>query len=425
MSVHCKLNAGQGFPWRLMTGSTVFNGEPLAIGCNHASWFLVFAYPEAITLKRAALCLNFIVGGDPSTLSSPPIAAGSKPRFTIGGSQGLEVLDILSALRDRVTASVVVRSISPSVMRKKAQCHFKRVLRCKRRYYCSAECQKADWFTVYHKAECSLLQAGKAWQAERRRKLHDNALESLGCRKLNLNELSEEQRHDMLTFARRTAPRDVSKLSSNVSLYKSPIENVSGHNPCVMGRPHTSVPKTRRLEGDEEGDAPSRGQPLREPPEPEEAADSAQIHSPLMHDDNAMVLDDLPELPLLPDVPGWIPTGDPIVDEALLWDHVKKTGNTQELINLNRLFQARGEVLFARRQLALRRASEMASLFKETLGGRMGLDGGSEAGSVTDSMSSLALWSDTESWFSDDELNDKSEGDTCEDGQVESVQSGR
>ena len=36
------------------------------------------------------------------------------------------------------------------------------------------QCQKGDWKADYHKGECSLLKAGRADEAERRRRLHDN-----------------------------------------------------------------------------------------------------------------------------------------------------------------------------------------------------------------------------------------------------------
>ncbi|KAI0705737.1 hypothetical protein C8T65DRAFT_740777 [Cerioporus squamosus] len=51
---------------------------------------------------------------------------------------------------------------------------FQRCSGCRARRYCSAECQKDDRKQQWHKGECSLLKKGKFFEAERRRRLHDN-----------------------------------------------------------------------------------------------------------------------------------------------------------------------------------------------------------------------------------------------------------
>ena len=38
----------------------------------------------------------------------------------------------------------------------------------------ASQCQKADWKANYHKGECNLLKAGKAYEVVNRRELHDN-----------------------------------------------------------------------------------------------------------------------------------------------------------------------------------------------------------------------------------------------------------
>ncbi|KAI0774659.1 hypothetical protein BD413DRAFT_302069 [Trametes elegans] len=68
----------------------------------------------------------------------------------------------------------------------------------------------------------------------------------------------------------------------------------------------------------------------------------------------------VPALPPLPDTPGFEPTGDPLVDEGLLWEIVKHRTNTDEVIQLAQLFEARCAVISARREMALDRCCDVA-----------------------------------------------------------------
>ncbi|KAI9057689.1 hypothetical protein FKP32DRAFT_1669616 [Trametes sanguinea] len=460
---HVQHNPDQGFPWRLLSAPTLFDGEPLAMGRNHASWSLVFARPEVATLRRAALCLNFVLEEDPDTVSSLPPHVDGKPRFTIGGSQGSEVLDILRTLRDCVGRSPVsvvhryeeggalsleavveVNVAENELIRACARCgrweammqpRFQRCGSCKSRYYCSTQCQADDWHSDYHEGECSLLRAGKAYEAERRRKLHDNgwwfnhgslAPESLIGYDRKLRDLPEDLEHDLLIYGRPTPPRDVPwtgrPLHRSSTLHAASSVNTSEPKTTDDYGSHALPPQSDVRPCDERLDTPF----LQSMPGPRKADDRNSDCLPSANHDDGPTLEDIPELPPLPTVPGWVPTGDPLVDEALLWDHVKAHGDTERLIELNRLYQARNEVLFIRRQLALRKATEVASQFKETLKRRPRADDGSEASSTDgETMSSLSSWSDTDSWSSDDESDDESVHDAsvgdvsnaCETGQ--------
>ena len=85
--------------FRLFTSPDVCEGTPVALGRSHASWFLVYARPAGMVMKRLHMCLNFVVPGDASTVSAVSPDSG-QPCFTVGGSRGKEVMDALLALRD-------------------------------------------------------------------------------------------------------------------------------------------------------------------------------------------------------------------------------------------------------------------------------------------------------------------------------------
>lgn len=176
-SISSTSEAAEVFIGRQFSAPFVFNGKPLALGRIHASWFLVFLQPNGETLTRAAICLNFTVAGDPSTVSVVPggDATAPPPRFTVGGTQGLEVLKTLNVLRDRARRSPVrvvkcyedphrdpaqLRAVvevavpEDELMRACARCgrweatsrpRFRRCGRCKSTYYCSRE---VCWHTV-------------------------------------------------------------------------------------------------------------------------------------------------------------------------------------------------------------------------------------------------------------------------------------
>ncbi|KAI0737832.1 hypothetical protein C8Q80DRAFT_306107 [Daedaleopsis nitida] len=199
-------------PFRLFTSSEIPSGPPLALGRNHNSWFLVYAHPHGRTLEREALCLNYIIPTTPehryrSRRSVGTYSSKGQPRFIIGGTIGEKVLKTVLSLRDnkdlapievrqdysrhashyekahKLCADVEVRIPESDVAQACAHCgrwetqygpRFRCCGNCRKSYYCSKECQKADWKPAYHKGECALLKNGKLYEAEMRRPLHNN-----------------------------------------------------------------------------------------------------------------------------------------------------------------------------------------------------------------------------------------------------------
>ncbi len=210
-------------PFRILSSPTfnasLYPGSGVALGRHHASWFLVYATRPIMEHKRPALCLNFVVPGDPSFVGA--LSSAGKPVFTIGGHANASrpVMDALLGLRDedgcapvalterhqvenpyRLLADVEVLLPENELIHACAHCgkwetlHGPRFLRCsgcKSRHYCSDEvrrccisersyiptgsqCQTDDWKVQYHQGECELLRDDKPYEVESRRKLHNN-----------------------------------------------------------------------------------------------------------------------------------------------------------------------------------------------------------------------------------------------------------
>ncbi|RDX47726.1 hypothetical protein OH76DRAFT_709790 [Lentinus brumalis] len=91
-------------PFRILSSPTfnasLYPGSGVALGRHHASWFLVYATRPIMEHKRPALCLNFVVPGDPSFVGA--LSSAGKPVFTIGGHANASrpVMDALLGLRD-------------------------------------------------------------------------------------------------------------------------------------------------------------------------------------------------------------------------------------------------------------------------------------------------------------------------------------
>ena len=83
--------------FRVFTSPSVHGGRRVAIGRNHASWFIIFAAPSGQRLRRATQCLNF-VSADPQSVGH--VSAAGHPCFTAGGATAARVLAALAALRD-------------------------------------------------------------------------------------------------------------------------------------------------------------------------------------------------------------------------------------------------------------------------------------------------------------------------------------
>ncbi|RPD67502.1 hypothetical protein L227DRAFT_597163 [Lentinus tigrinus ALCF2SS1-6] len=218
----------------------------VAIGRNHASWFLVSARPEGIPMLRVARCLNTITPGDPSSVGAR--SAAGRHVFAVGGNFGNRIMDDLVSMRDRegrapvevleaypddhplgLCALVEVLVPDDELMYACARCgrwetqlgpRFLRCSGCKSRYYCSTKCQKDDWKPAYHRGECNLLREGKHFEVEDRRKLHDNGWwfhnGGLGDKALMepTGEYEWERAHvegdwDYIAYGRRIPPHDV------------------------------------------------------------------------------------------------------------------------------------------------------------------------------------------------------------------------
>ncbi|KAF7967068.1 hypothetical protein HWV62_35969, partial [Athelia sp. TMB] len=123
------------------------SGGPMAIGKNHASWFICHAKPYGMRAKRASFGLNYIKG--PNSFLPPSPETGHL-RFVV--SDYMDVLqNELLPLRDKDGNSAI------------------KVLAEKVDGNPIVECQKRDWKTklpkgLSHKEECKLLEEGKDYE---------------------------------------------------------------------------------------------------------------------------------------------------------------------------------------------------------------------------------------------------------------------
>ncbi|RPD67498.1 hypothetical protein L227DRAFT_538683, partial [Lentinus tigrinus ALCF2SS1-6] len=234
-------------PFRTFSCPTVHPENKVALGRNHASWFLVYPTPSEFSGRRVAMCLNFVALGD--TLAVGACSPAGNPVFAVGGTDAESVMSALSCMRDEADKSPVafsngkypednefglradVEVLVPEneLMYACARCgkwealHGPRFLRCsgcKSRYYCSVQCQTFDWKTRYHKDECGLLKQGKAHEVESRRKLHNNGWwfdhSPIGNNTLladsgehTLSHALQLGDYDYLAYGRRSPPPDV------------------------------------------------------------------------------------------------------------------------------------------------------------------------------------------------------------------------
>ncbi len=87
----------------LRSTNRYFPNSPLAIGRNHASWFVCFTRPYGIHSKRADMCLNYI--SDASSIES--VSPDGFPIFTMRGTLAEENLSNLLGFRDEEGRAVV------------------------------------------------------------------------------------------------------------------------------------------------------------------------------------------------------------------------------------------------------------------------------------------------------------------------------
>ncbi|RDX52364.1 hypothetical protein OH76DRAFT_1400743 [Lentinus brumalis] len=86
-------------PFRLFSPPDVQAGAAVALGRNHASWFLVLARPEELCPSRPIFCLNFALPDDRSAFDAR--SAGGKHVFAVGGAMSDDIMDHLTALLDQ------------------------------------------------------------------------------------------------------------------------------------------------------------------------------------------------------------------------------------------------------------------------------------------------------------------------------------
>lgn len=96
-------------PFRVLSSPTYSPAHypGLALGRHHASWFLVYATRPTIESRRAVMCLNFVVPGDPSSIGA--LSSSGNPVFTVGGHESAahRVREWLLDLRDEYDCSPV------------------------------------------------------------------------------------------------------------------------------------------------------------------------------------------------------------------------------------------------------------------------------------------------------------------------------
>ncbi|KIM73000.1 hypothetical protein PILCRDRAFT_15608 [Piloderma croceum F 1598] len=175
--------------------SSIFPDVPLCIGRKGASWFLCFSCPVGARGTRIHACINRIDTSFPFPselreghtkfvfdthgpnhgilqqllkVDDPPLLRKTGTEF----GSGIEKLPEVEVL---ITPAETLRCCG-RCNKWEAVCmpRFQVCSSCKLRYYCSKECQKADWKPSLHKSECPLLKEGKENEVEARRRTHDN-----------------------------------------------------------------------------------------------------------------------------------------------------------------------------------------------------------------------------------------------------------
>ncbi|TFK80624.1 hypothetical protein K466DRAFT_591734 [Polyporus arcularius HHB13444] len=364
-------------PFRILSSPTfnasLYPGSGVALGRHHASWFLVYATRPIMQHKRAALCLNFVVPGDPSFVGA--LSSAGKPVFTIGGHADASrpVMDALLGLRDedgcapvalterdqvenpyRLLADVEVLLPENELIHACAHCgkwetlHGPRFLRCsgcKSRHYCSDECQTDDWKAQYHQGECELLRDGKPYEVESRRNLHNNGwyfdygphgdqtlLTDSGAHAYD--HALRESDVDYLAYGRRYPPHDV----------VPPTTPRPPRVPRNDGYPPGFVPT-----GDAAADKTIRGIAFLKA-----HGMSAALAAipPKYPGSNAVPAHAIPAFPSLPETPGFMPTGDPYLDQELLCAYLRARGMDAEHDEVVKVVRARRESIGERERLA-------------------------------------------------------------------------
>ncbi|KAI0684350.1 hypothetical protein C8Q76DRAFT_804038 [Earliella scabrosa] len=372
----------QRSPFRVFTHPTVQDGSQIALGRTHASWYLIFASPNGTSMDRAFMCVNFIDPSDPTTVGV--VSPHGRPRFSIGGTLREDIIKNLLFLRDaegRPLVKMVKQPYHPSYKRGVrmaadvlvpeselahacARCgrwetqlgpRFLRCGGCKDRYYCSKECQKDDWTRAYHKGECKLLQKGKAYEVERRRKLHDNGWwfenSTLGTTRLlegaggdAYGRALDEGDYLSIAYGKPTLPHDVPLIARTPSALASTNQD-GDQNDLPPGFVSTGHADTDRYL--------IEMYRFKNSNPPAEVLDVLRVsHNTPSEPVRRLTMEDLPVIPPLPSYPGFTPTGDPTLDEVLLSKHLRRSGTVAQRRELRSLLVEREKALQKRRRLA-------------------------------------------------------------------------
>ncbi|RDX47739.1 hypothetical protein OH76DRAFT_1405530 [Lentinus brumalis] len=368
--------------FRVFSSSDVKGGAAVALGRLHASWFLVLARPDEVQMIRAFRCINFILPDDPTAIAA--LSAGGKHLFAVGGHLGDTLMDELTSLLDhegRAPVKVVeaypedhpcsfcalVEVLVPDeeLIYACGRCgkweaqfgpRFPRCSGCKSRYYCSVECQREDWKPAYHRGECALLREGKAYEVECRRKLHDNGWYfengGLGVKSFlaGTGEYEWERAYsegdwEHFAYGTHTPPHDVPP--SATSRPKLSREAVASMDPDVpppgfisTGDPQEDRTLIKRFRATILGTDPVL------PPFLD------VFHTPGLAP-NIVPEHDIPVYPSLPvpQAPGFVFTGDPLLDDCRLEEFLDEHGTDAERAAYDAVGEQRTACIEARAKL--------------------------------------------------------------------------
>ncbi|TFK78304.1 hypothetical protein K466DRAFT_657155 [Polyporus arcularius HHB13444] len=220
----------------------------------------------------------------------------------------------------------------------------------------SYSCQKDDWKPAYHRGECDLLEKGKHYEVEHRRKLHDNGWwfhrGGLGNQAL-MEPTGEYEREcaetegdwDWIAYGQRHPPHDVPlSAGARPTFSKDYVASLppgvpppgfvstgsAEDNQRVLKRWRATVLGTDKP-------IPSRLNPMRTPG--------------LMS--NVVLERDIPPMPEMPvpKAPGFVFTGDPPLDERRLHAFLVEHGTEAELMAFWRVARAWAESVEVRTKL--------------------------------------------------------------------------
>ena len=240
----------------------------------------------------------------------------------------------------------------------------------------SLQCQKDDWTRAYHKGECKLLQKGKAYEVERRRKLHDNgwwfekstlgetllrnsacfaSLFSSACTSGTTRLLEgvggdayeralDEGDYLSIAYGKPTPPHDVPLIARTPSALASTNQD-GDQNDLPPGFVSTGHADTDRYLVEMYR--------FKKSNPPAEVLDVLRVtHNTPSEPVHRLTMEDIPVIPALLSYPGFTPTGDPTLDEVLLSKHLQRSGTVTERRELRSILVEREKALQKRRRLA-------------------------------------------------------------------------